>query len=128
MERILIVDSEESVLFALEEYFNCHGIEVDCASEGEEALALLASFHYAVVITELILTPLKGAEGLKIVAEARERSAWIGIVVLTAYASHESEIEAIRRGADCVIQKPLPLVEVSRIVFGLLNLSRVRRM
>jgi DNA-binding response OmpR family regulator len=127
MERILIVDREESVLFALEEYFTCHGIVVDCAREGEEALALLTSFQYAVIITELSLTPMRGAEGLEIVAEARERSAWTGIVVLTAYCSREREIEAIRRGADCVIQKPLPLVQIGGIVFGLLDLSRVRK-
>jgi DNA-binding response OmpR family regulator len=127
MDRILIVDAQESVLFALQEYFACHGIQVDCAREGEEALALLTSFQYAVIITELSLTPLKATEGLEIVAEARERSPWTGIIVLTAYGSSEREAEAIRNGADYVIQKPLPLGQVGRIVFRLLDLSRARR-
>ena len=126
MDRILIVDREESVLFALQEYFTCHGIQVDCARESEEALALLTSFQYSVIITELSLTQLTGVEGLEIIAEAREQSPWTGIVVLTAYGSHDREAEAIRSGADYVIQKPLPLGQVGRIVFGLLDLSRAR--
>jgi DNA-binding response OmpR family regulator len=124
MDRVLIVDSEESVLFALKEYFSSFGIEVDCARESEEALALLTSVRYAVIITELSLTPLKSAEGLEIVAEARRRSAWTGIIVLTAYGSRESEIRAIRSGADYFIQKPLRLGQIGRLVFGLIDLSK----
>lgn len=127
MDRILIVDKEESVLFALREYFTCHGVEVDCAREVEEALALMATQQYAVIITELSLTSLKAVEGLEIVAEARERSPWTGIVVLTAYGSREREAEALNCGADYVVQKPLPLGEVGRLVFGLLDLGRARR-
>jgi DNA-binding response OmpR family regulator len=124
MARVLIVDSEESILFALKEYFSCLGIEVDCARDAEEALALLTGVRYAVIITELSLTPLKGAQGLEIVAEARQRSAWTGIIVLTAYCTHEHEVDAVRSGADYIIQKPLRLGQIGRIVFGLIELSK----
>jgi len=126
MNKILVVDKEESVLFALQQYFTAHGVGVDCASEAEEALALMTGFDYPVVITELSLTQLEAVEGLEIVAEARQRSPWTGIIVLTTYISSELEAQAIRSGADYFIRKPLPLGQVGKLVFGLLDLSKSR--
>jgi DNA-binding response OmpR family regulator len=120
-QRLLIIDDEEPILFALREYFTAYGYEVDCARELEEAEALLANVPYAAVIADLRLTGSHGAEGLEIIGYVRERCPWTRIILLTAYGSPEVEAEARRRGVDSFLHKPKPLPEVAQIVFALVG-------
>ncbi len=119
--RILVIDDEEPILFALKEYFETFGYEVDCAKEAEEAQALLSHVRYKVVIADLRLTGIHGTEGLNIVSYARERCPRTRIIVLTAYGSPDIEKEAYRLGADSFLHKPIPLPDVAQIVFGLVG-------
>ncbi|HKQ07987.1 MAG TPA: response regulator [Blastocatellia bacterium] len=119
VDRILVVDDEEPILFAIKEYFMMHGYEVDCASEFEEAEALLANIQYSVVIADLRLTGINGAEGIELVAFVRERCPRTQIIILTAYGSLEIEEEAMGRGVDAFLRKPIPLPQLAQIVFAL---------
>jgi CheY-like chemotaxis protein len=121
--RILVVDDEEPILFALREYFTALGYEVDGVREPDEAEALLASIRYDLVIADLRLTGTRGAEGLEILARARERTPRTRTILLTAYGSPEVEREAHRRGIDAFLHKPKPLPEVAQIVGRLLERS-----
>ena len=118
--RILIVDDEEPILFAMGEYFATKGFEVDCARETQEAEALLAANRYALAILDLRLTGTHGAEGLDVIELVRARSPRTRIILLTAYGSREIEAEARRRGADAFLHKPKPLSEVAKIASGLM--------
>jgi DNA-binding NtrC family response regulator len=118
-ERILVVDDEDSILFAIKEYFTTHGYEVDCAREFEEAEALLANVCYSVVIADLRLTGINGVEGLELVGYVKERCPWTRIIILTAYGSREVEQEALKRGVDAFLRKPKPLPQLAQIVFAL---------
>jgi len=117
--RILIVDDEAAIRFALVEYFRGSGWTVDSASEKEEAEALLACTPYTVVIADLRLTGTHGVEGLDIVQSSRHLSPETRVVLLTGNATPEIEVEARRLGADAFLQKPLPLAELEAIVEGL---------
>jgi DNA-binding NtrC family response regulator len=117
--RLLIVDDEEPILFALREYFSTLGYEVHCAREVEEAEALLAHVQYQVVMADLRLTKSHGAEGLEIIGAVRERCPWARIILLTAYGTAEVEAEARRRGADAFLYKPKPLSELARVIVSL---------
>jgi DNA-binding NtrC family response regulator len=117
--RILIVDDEEPILFAMREYFTTLGYEVSCAREIEEAEALLATIQYQVVMADLRLTRSHGAEGLEIIGYVRERCPWARVILLTAYGTAEVEAEARRRGADAFLYKPKPLPEIARILLSL---------
>ncbi len=118
--RILIVDDEEPILFAMRAYFTRRGYAVDCARGQGEAEALLAGGEYAVVIADLRLTGTHGAEGLEILGLVRERWPRTRTVLLTAYGSSELEGEALRRGADAFLHKPKSLPDVERLVAGLI--------
>src|SRR5689334_10389902 len=118
-ERILVVDDEGPILFAMKDYFMAQGYEVDCAREFEEAEALLANITYSVVIADLRLTGSYGVEGLELVAYVRERCPRTHIIILTAYSSPEIESEALRRGVDAFLRKPKPLPHLAQIVFAL---------
>jgi DNA-binding response OmpR family regulator len=120
-QRLLLIDDEEPILFALREYFTAYGYDVDCAREMEEAEALLANVPYAAVIADLRLTGSHGAEGLEIIGYVRERCPWTRIIILTAYGSTEVEAEARRRGVDSFLHKPKPLPEVAQIVYALVG-------
>jgi DNA-binding response OmpR family regulator len=119
--RILVVDDEEPILFALREYFTALGYEVDAAREAEEAESCLARTRYDLVIADLRLCGSHGAQGLDVLTRAREHAPSTRTILLTAYGSPEVEREARHRGVDALLHKPKPLPEVARIVVGLLG-------
>jgi DNA-binding NtrC family response regulator len=119
--RVLVVDDEESILFATREYFEALGFEVHGARELEEAEALLSHVTYSVVIADLRLTGIYGTEGLAMVAFVKERCPHTAIVLLTAYRTPQAEAEARRLGVDSFVQKPKPLPDLAQIVFALLD-------
>lgn len=122
-DRILIVDNERTILFAMRAYFTRRGYEVECASGREEAEALLERCEYAVVIADLRLTAPHGAEGLEILATARRLWPDTRFILLTAYGSNELELDARRRGADAFFHKPMSLPEIERQMTELLGRS-----
>jgi DNA-binding response OmpR family regulator len=117
--RLLIVDDEAAIRFALSDYFRECGWEVDAAAEKEEAEALLAHTEYAVVIADLRLTGIYGIEGLDIIQWSRHLRPETRVVLLTGNGTPEIEAEARRRGADAFLHKPLPLPELERVVASL---------
>ena len=119
--RLLVVDDEAAIRFALSDYFRECGWEVDAAAEKEEAEALLAHTEYAVVIADLRLTGIYGVEGLDIIQWSRHLRPETRVVLLTGYGTPEIESEARRRGADALLHKPLPLPELERIVAELVG-------
>lgn len=121
MHRLLIVDDEEPILFAMEDYFRGLGYEVDCATELEEAEALLTKYAYSLVLADLRLSGVYGTEGLALVSDTHLRSRRTRMILLTAYGTPDIEAEARRLGVDAFVTKPMPLPELARIVKSLLE-------
>jgi len=115
---LLIVDDDAAISAPLARYFRGLGHAVDVATEAEEAGALLTFRRYDGAILDLRLTNLGGAEGLVLLQEIRERDAQTTVVVLSAYISAEARAEAVKRGADHVLQKPYPLADLARRLLG----------
>jgi DNA-binding NtrC family response regulator len=107
--KILIVDDLKEILLTMSRYFAIHGFEVDCASEKEEAEALIGANNYSVVITDLHLTPVKSNEGLEIVRVLHHESPETKIIMLTAYSTEEVEREAGKHGISAFLRKPVSL-------------------
>jgi two-component system OmpR family response regulator len=121
--RMLVVDDEEPILFAMREYFRAYGYRVDCARELEEAEALVSRHRYDLVVADLRLSDVHGSEGLALIGHVRECSPDTQFILLTAYGSPDLEREARRMGAARVLHKPKPLPEVAQIVFSLLKMA-----
>jgi DNA-binding response OmpR family regulator len=119
--RLLVVDDEAAIRFALCEYFGKQGWTVDSAAEKEEAEALLACTEYAVVIADLRLTGIYGVEGLDIVRWSHHLRPETRVVLLTGNGTPEIEAEARRRGADAFLHKPLPLPELEAVIASLVG-------
>jgi DNA-binding response OmpR family regulator len=119
--RLLIVDDEAAIRFALSEYFRGNGWSVDSAAEKEEAEALLTCTEYAVVIADLRLTGISGVEGLDIIQLSRHLRPETRVVLLTGNGTPELEAEARRRGADAFLHKPLPLARLEAVIDSLVE-------
>ena len=117
--RLLVVDDEPAIRFALSEYFTTQGWTVDSAAEKEEAEALLACTEYAAVIADLRLTGIYGVEGLDIIRWSHRLRSETRVVLLTGNGTAEIESEARRRGADAVLHKPLPLPDLEAVIDSL---------
>lgn len=121
MKQLLIVDNEETILFALKRYFSRLRFRVDAASELEEAEALVAHTRYDLAILDLSLTAGGTTEGLEILRFLRARSPRTHAIILTAFGTPSIEREALRRGARTVLHKPQPLPEIARVAGVLLG-------
>jgi DNA-binding NtrC family response regulator len=116
MPKVLVVDDESAILFALSEYFSARGCEVALADGLDEAMARLEEPGYVAVIADLRLSGSGSTEGLDIVERVHLHHPSTRVVILTAFGSPEIEREAYRRGADAVLHKPVPLAELARAV------------
>ncbi len=102
-EHILIVDDEPSIRFFLSEILAQAGYRVSTAAGGEPALALLEK-----ECIDLILLDLKmgGIDGLQVMSHVQQHSLPPIIIMLTAHASLDSAVEAMRRGSHDYLIKP----------------------
>ena len=114
-KRLLIVENEETILFALQRYFSRVGFIVDCASELEEAEALSTHNSYDLVIADLALSTSGSTEGLEFIRHLRSSRSHARVIMLSAYGTAAVQREAYRRGADIFLQKPRPLAEIARV-------------
>ena len=120
-KRLLIIDNEETILFALDKYFQHKGYRVQCARELEEAEALAFCCDYDAVIIDLSLNGKGTTEGLEIIRYVRLHCPHARLILLTAHATPEIESEAKRRGVHALLKKPRPLAEIARTVSQLLE-------
>ncbi|HEU0169620.1 MAG TPA: response regulator, partial [Chloroflexota bacterium] len=93
--RLLLVDDEEAVRMTLAAVLSREGYDVTAVASGSQALAVLESRGFDVVLSDLRLDDM---DGLAVLSRAQELNPDVVTVVLTGYASMESAIDAIRRG------------------------------
>jgi DNA-binding response OmpR family regulator len=116
LTRLLVVDDEESIGFALKEYLEQRGFQVDHAGSAADARALAAQTRYELVIADLRLSAERQTEGLELLAWFRESRPETRTLLLTAYGSPETEQEARRIGVDAVLQKTQDLDALARLL------------
>jgi DNA-binding NtrC family response regulator len=101
--RILIVDDEFSVRHSLTAWFEDEGYTVDVAASGKEALAKLAEKQWDIFFLDLKMPGMSGLELQKKIKEIQPDST---IIIITAFASVESAVEAMQSGAYDYLSKP----------------------
>jgi DNA-binding response OmpR family regulator len=122
--RVLVVDDEDAIRFALGEYLRTHGIEVDEAEELSQALRLVQDTDYDAALVDLRLSGSDSEDGLAIVDALHARQPATPIVLLTAYASVAVESTAAGRGVAAVIQKPCALADLLALLRRLVPPTR----
>ena len=112
-ERLLIVEDEETLCESLKRVLVREGYAVDTAGNAEVAFEVFEKGFYDVIITDIILPGITGIELLKrIKDQSREQI----VIIMTAYASLETAVEALRNGAYDYVVKPVLHEEIKQIV------------
>jgi DNA-binding response OmpR family regulator len=106
---VLIVDDDEGIRFFASFGLTHAGWEVHEVSSGEAALAWLEDDACDVVLLDLHMA---GIDGLTVMREITERWPEVMIIIMTAFATIDSAIEAVRRGAFDYLQKPCRLDDI----------------
>ncbi len=122
VEKILIVDDERSMRDVLSIMLKRAGYGVTVASDGEEAIAHIDKELFDLVITDLKMPKAGGLEVLKAVKESSPESV---VLIITAYASTESVVEAMKLGAYDYLTKPFQVDEVQLIIRNALEKRRL---
>ena len=105
--RVLVVDDEASLRTVLSVLLRSEGCEVSTAASGEDALELFAAGErYSLVVTDLRMNKVGGLDVLR-AAKAQDESCQV--LVMTAYASAETAVEAMREGAYDYLIKPVKM-------------------
>jgi DNA-binding response OmpR family regulator len=103
MKPVLIVEDEAIMRESLRDWLKEGGYEVETAEEGEEALEKIKKKEFSVAVLDL---RLPGKDGLEILKEATKKDPKIKGIVITAYPSVETAVEAMKIGAIDYIVKP----------------------
>ena len=109
MSRVLIADDEPKLGRVIAEALESAGHQVTRVTGGREALVELASSQWDVVVTDLKMPEV---DGLKVLAAARAAASPAEVVLMTAYASAESAVAAMKAGAADYLIKPFSLEEL----------------
>jgi len=100
---ILVVDDERAIQDSLAWCLRTDGHEVQTAEDGEEAMAIMAGHDFDVVISDIIMP---GVSGLDLLRKTRAVHPRTLVVLITAYATVETAVEALREGASDYVLKP----------------------
>jgi DNA-binding response OmpR family regulator len=119
--QILVVDDESTCVSTVSDYFGSQGFKVTTAGELEEAEALIIKYQYSLVISDLSLTALNSDEGLRLIDLIRDRSPRTKIILLSGRVSPEVRSEALKRGAQAVLEKPQRLASLGAMAEALLE-------
>lgn len=123
-KNLLVVDDEEIILSVLAEDLNRDDLFVQTASNGEEAMNLLAKNHYNLIVTDLAMP---GVDGIEVLRVAKQLDPTVCVVILTGYGNMTSAIEALRLGADDYLLKPCESEELYYRISRCLNRQELQR-
>jgi two-component system, NtrC family, response regulator HydG len=121
--HVMVVDNEQEMVKLIQRHLEGEGFAVTPAHSGAEALTVLARDEYDVVVTDLVMDEV---DGLAVLREAQRLQPRARVIVMTAFASLETAIAALRQGAYDYLSKPFKMAEVSVAVRRALEDQRLR--
>jgi DNA-binding NtrC family response regulator len=115
---ILVVDDERAIQDSIAWCLRADGHDVRTAPDGEEAMEIMAGQDFDVVISDIIMP---GVSGLELLRKARTLHPRTLVVLITAYATVETAVEALREGASDYVLKPFKFDDLRHRVQRLLE-------
>jgi DNA-binding NtrC family response regulator len=115
---ILIVDDEKNIRLTLSQALEEIGTTIDTAVNGEEALQKLTGEKYAVMLLDL---KMPGMGGMEVLRKVRDIRPDIRVIIITAYGTVDSAVEAMKLGVVDFIQKPFIPNEIRSLVKNVIN-------
>lgn len=115
---MLIVDDEKNIRFTLHQALEPLEIEIDTAVNGEEALEKLKHKKYALILLDLKMPGIHGMEVLRYISQNFPETR---VIIISAYGTIDSAVEAMKLGAVDFLQKPFAPVEIRNITSKVLQ-------
>jgi DNA-binding response OmpR family regulator len=119
---VLIIDDEKNIRLTLSHALEPLGVEVDTADSGEEGLSKVKAREFGLILLDL---KMPGMDGLEVLRRLRVVRPDILVIIMTAYGTIESAVEAIRMGASDFIQKPFSLEEIRGLATQVLDREKI---
>ena len=113
MKPILIVEDEAIMRESLRDWLTDSGYQVETAEDGEIALKTIDEQDFDVVILDL---RLPGKDGIEVLKEAKEKRPQLRGIIITAYPSVQTAVEAMKEGAIEYLPKPFDLNELEKLI------------
>ena len=107
-KKVLVVDDEKLIVKGIRFSLEQDGMDVDCAYDGEEALAMARANEYDMILLDIMLPKMDGFEVCQAIREFSD----MPIVMLTAKGDDMDKILGLEYGADDYITKPFNILEV----------------
>jgi len=121
MDKILLIDDETDVQYSFTRIFSSPEIKLTTANSGEEGLALLSKVQPDLVIMDVRMGGMNGLETLR---QLRDVDTKLPVIMMTAYGTTQTAIEAMKLGAFDYLLKPFDIPKLKQIVSDALKASR----
>lgn len=124
MDKILLIDDEADVRYAFRRLLNSPKIQIATAESGERGLKLCSQLRPSLVIMDI---QMKGMNGLQTLEKIRKMDARIPVIMMTAYGTTKTAIEAMKLGAYDYLLKPFDVPKMRQLVSDAIHASRDMR-
>jgi len=124
MAKILVVDDDQGIRDFLEIMLSREGYEVTCAADANKALSRCKKEKFDLILTDLKMPKVDGIEFLKEVKDVCQETM---VILMTAYASPETAVSAMKEGAYDYVEKGFDLEDIKTIISSALEKKGVKR-
>jgi len=112
-QKVLVVEDEKIMQESLRDWLAEDGFQVATAGDGEQALEIIGREEFGVVVLDL---KLPGKDGVEVLKEARAKRPGLKVIIITAYPSVETAVEAMKFGAIDYVLKPFSPEILERLI------------
>jgi two-component system response regulator PilR (NtrC family) len=124
MPNLLVVDDDLSIREMLEVMLTSEGYDVECAEDGTKAIRMLEKKDYNLIICDIRMGTVGGLEVLR---EAKSRWPQTVVIMISAFATTETAVEAMKEGAYDYIPKPFNVDEFKQTIINALERKTLKR-
>ena len=121
MSKLLLIDDEEDVRYSFQRIFDSPEVEFATASSGEEGLKVIPKFKPDLVLMDVRMGGMNGLETLR---RIRATNPKLLVILMTAYGTTQTAIEAMKLGAYDYLLKPFDAVKIKELVANALKAAR----
>jgi DNA-binding NtrC family response regulator len=111
--NILVIEDEDKMRRLLEKVFSKHGAEVETASDGTEAIQRIKTSRFDIILADI---KMPGTNGMEVLRTAKQHHPESMVIMMTAFGTVDSAVEAMKEGAYHYINKPFKIEEILLII------------
>ena len=124
MDKILIIDDDEGLVHFLSRFFSKLGNDVTFSTDGPSALDMLSREQFDLILLDYKMPGLNGLDTLRQIRKSQVKTP---VIIMTAYGTTETAIEAMKLGAYDYLLKPFDREELRRIATDALEVNRLMK-